>query len=215
VLSCRTKLEKLLCLKCRGSRSLLNSGGFHTMKLRGWVAHAGRQQRWHTRMQRGLLCMHTRCPLLPRPPATAGCLTCARPGPMRPPRLCCCRPPGHTCSDSSTAHHRGVHHSSADTRDAPACSVERNQRTRAQDCTSCCLHRRTGHTHVLVRKGGGWLLLPSEPPVPFEPRPVMQALRRGRVRMQRVVHEPDCCVTNPPCHRPPCCGLCYDLRPWL
>ena len=33
VLSCLTKLEKLLCLKDRGSKSLENSAGFHTMKL--------------------------------------------------------------------------------------------------------------------------------------------------------------------------------------
>jgi hypothetical protein len=33
VFSCRTKLEKLLCLKDRGNRSLENSAGFHTMKL--------------------------------------------------------------------------------------------------------------------------------------------------------------------------------------
>ena len=33
VFSCRTKLEKLLCLKDRGSKSLENSAGFHTMKL--------------------------------------------------------------------------------------------------------------------------------------------------------------------------------------
>lgn len=33
VLSCLTKLEKLLCLKYIGSRSLANSVGFHTTKL--------------------------------------------------------------------------------------------------------------------------------------------------------------------------------------
>lgn len=33
VLSCRTKLEKLLCLKYLGRRSRANSGGFHTTKL--------------------------------------------------------------------------------------------------------------------------------------------------------------------------------------
>ncbi len=35
VLSWRTKLEKLLCLKCLGRRSRENSGGFHTTKLAG------------------------------------------------------------------------------------------------------------------------------------------------------------------------------------
>lgn len=33
VLSCLMKLEKLLCLKNLGSRSLENSRGFHTIKL--------------------------------------------------------------------------------------------------------------------------------------------------------------------------------------
>jgi len=33
VLSCLTKLEKLLCLKYLGSKSLANSGGFQTTKL--------------------------------------------------------------------------------------------------------------------------------------------------------------------------------------
>lgn len=31
--NCLTKLEKLLCLKYLGKRSLVNSGGFHTTKL--------------------------------------------------------------------------------------------------------------------------------------------------------------------------------------
>jgi hypothetical protein len=42
VFSCRTKLEKLLCLKWRGSRSLLNSGGFQTMKLQHHSSTRGR-----------------------------------------------------------------------------------------------------------------------------------------------------------------------------
>lgn len=33
VFNCLTKLEKLLCLKYLGKRSLANSGGFHTTKL--------------------------------------------------------------------------------------------------------------------------------------------------------------------------------------
>lgn len=38
VLSCLTKLEKLLCLKCLGNKSRANSGGFHTMKLQSGAA---------------------------------------------------------------------------------------------------------------------------------------------------------------------------------
>lgn len=33
MLSCLMKLEKLLCLKNFGNKSLANSGGFHTTKL--------------------------------------------------------------------------------------------------------------------------------------------------------------------------------------
>jgi len=39
VFSCRTKLLKLLCLKCSGSKSRANSGGFHTTKVRPFEPH--------------------------------------------------------------------------------------------------------------------------------------------------------------------------------
>ena len=47
VLSCLTNEEKLLCLKCLGSRSRANSAGFHTTKLQSWHSLQNLTERRH------------------------------------------------------------------------------------------------------------------------------------------------------------------------
>lgn len=47
VFNCRTKLEKLLCLKCWGRRSLANSAGFQTTKLHSSPEHISVRKHLH------------------------------------------------------------------------------------------------------------------------------------------------------------------------